>query len=536
ADRGAEFVETLKLFYPQADALCEKDFDWLFDCPHTKQFLEWFCSTVTEQNALSPAEVEAYEALLAAGKPILEGEALDKVLQTCCQGPTMIPDDEGPSVEALQQELQELKGYRDCLHRGYSKVRVCVARLQQELKYLEEEEKGVQQDLRKARRDLQGEICQTRAVLSQVSEDAKQLAEWVGDTGKGRPPALMCEMDLGPYMDLEDPATEVFEKHIQQILPGTIQAPDTQGASDMDDSQEATGTTGAKQRTRLKSLGTKEDELPEDQESYWKELCRIEKAHICAQWEVTVTSAKVEGHCAAVEWAQRTLEALEENQQVAKAELLCQAPSHPMRLHSLRGEIMQTLTHQLPPLLREQARCSTLPVLQRQSSLEAARLQDIARRQKEMASWLANQHSRLELLEFQLKRETKELAQKATWMKEMETAMKEFQTTLQKLQDYFKDASSSQKGPPCTRIEPEDTSAIRLWDVLVGQDQEEKPYRSYQVLEARCAQLVQERKELEAQLAAPMPHIPALESSTEALYQLLYDSSNQLQLTPPVSE
>ncbi|OPJ80792.1 hypothetical protein AV530_004215 [Patagioenas fasciata monilis] len=111
-NRGAEFVATLRLFYPHADSLCEKDFDWLFDCPQTKQFLDWFCRTVSEENVLSPTEVEAYEALLAAGKPILEGDALEQALQTCLQVPQLpstIPEDE----QALRQELQELKDYRD---------------------------------------------------------------------------------------------------------------------------------------------------------------------------------------------------------------------------------------------------------------------------------------------------------------------------------------------------------------------------------------------------------------------------------------
>lgn len=391
-NRGAEFVETLRLVYPHADTLCEKDFDWLFDCPQTKQFLEWFCSTVGEENVLSPAEVEAYDALLAAGKPILEGDALEQALQTCCQVlqlPSMIPDDEGPSLEALQQELQELKDYRDCQLWRHSKLQVWAANLQRDLKYLEEEEKVVKQDLRKAQMDLEVEILQTSAVLSQISKAAKELAEWYGDMGKGRPPALLCEMNLAPYMKLEQQATDVFERFIQQVLPGSVQAPDAQGASaqgesslkekleagtqmdsnweilegrrgapyqecaktpwgvapasqgtlvqgsraellaegrngrevlsmedveERDGSQEATERIDTKQATMPKSLGTDGGELLGDTESYWKELSRMEKAHICAQREVIVMSAKVEGNCAALEWAQRTLEALEENQ------------------------------------------------------------------------------------------------------------------------------------------------------------------------------------------------------------------------------
>ncbi|NXV90748.1 HAUS3 protein, partial [Calonectris borealis] len=518
----------LRLVYPHADTLCEKDFDWLFECPQTKQFLEWFCSTVGEENVLSPAEVEAYDALLAAGKPILEGDALEQALQMCCQVPQLpstIPDDEGPSLEALQQELQELKDYRDRQLWRHSKLQVWAVNLQRELRYLEEEEKVVKQDLRKAQMDLEVEIFQTSAVLSQISKAAKQLAEWHADVGKGRPPALLCEMDLGPYMELEQQATDVFERFIQQVLPGSVQAPDG--------SQEATERMDAKQTTMPKSPGTDGDELLGDQDSYWKELGQMETAHICAQREVIVMSAKVEGNCAALEWAQRTLEALEENQHVVEAELQSQAATLEKQLHALRCDITQTLTHQLPPLLKAEACLSRLPILQRQLSLEAARLQYLARRQEEAAAWLANQHSRLDLLELQLKRERKELDQKAAQLGEMEAAMREAQSRLQEQQDYFKDASSSDKGCPHTWIDPKDLSAVRLWDMLVGQDQEQQLFRSYKAIAAQCSQLVQDQRVLEAQLAAPMSQLPALESSTEVLYRLLYNSSNQLQLSSP---
>ncbi|NXW23605.1 HAUS3 protein, partial [Circaetus pectoralis] len=532
-NRGAEFVARLRLVYPHADTLCEKDFDWLFDCPQTKQFLEWFCSTVGEENVLSPAEVEAYDALLAAGKPILEGDALEQALQMCRQVPqlpSMIPDDEGLSLEALQQELQELKDYRDRQLWRHSKLQVWAANLQRELRCLEEEEEMVKQDLRKAQMDLEVEAFQTRAVLSQISKAAKQLAEWHGDVGKGRLPALLCEMDLGPYMELEQQATNMFESFIQQLLPGSVQAPDAQGKNG---SQEATERMDAKQTTMPKSLGTDGDELLEDQDHYWKELSRMEKAHICAQREVIVMSAKVEGNCAALEWAQRTLEALKENQHVVEAELRSQAATLQKQLHALRCDITQILTHRLPPLLKAEACLSRLPILQRQLSREAAHLQYVARRQEEAAAWLASQHSRLDLLELQLKCERKELDQKASQLGEMKTAMREAQTRLQEQQDYFKDASSSQKGCPRIWIDPKDLSAVRLWEMLVGQDWEKQLFHSYEAIAAHCSQLVQDQRVLEAQLAAPMSQLPALESSTEALYRLLYNSSNQLQLSCP---
>ncbi|KAM6325652.1 HAUS augmin-like complex subunit 3 [Podargus strigoides] len=607
-NRRAKFVATLRLVYPHADTLCEEDFDWLFDCPQTTKFLEWFCSTVSEENVLSPAEVEAYDVLLAAGKPILEGEALEKALQVCLQVlqlPSIIPGDEGPSLE---QELQELKDYRDRQLWQHKKLQVWAASLQQQLTYLEEKKKAVKHDLRKAQMDLKAEIFQTSAVLSQISNAAKQLAEWYRDMGKGRLPALLCEMDLGPYMELEQQATDMFERFIQQDLPGNVQAPDAQATSaqgesclkemleagtemdsdwqtpegrrgapyqmctktpwgvapesqeipvqglkaellaegrngrevlslgdeeERDGNQEATDKMNAKQTAMPKSPGADGDDLLEDKDSYWKELNLMKKARICAQREVIVMSAKVEGNCAALEWTQRTLEALEKDEHAVKAELQSQAAMLQKQLHTLRRNITQTLTCQLPPLLKAEAHHSCLPILQRQLSLEADHLQNIARRQAEVAVWLVSQHRCLGLLELQLKRERKELDQKAARLWEMETAMREAQTWLQKQQDYFKAARSSQKSCPRKWIHPEDLSAVRLWDMLVGQDHKEQCFHSYADIAAQCSQLVQDQKMLEAQLAAPISQLPALESSTEELYQLLYNSSNQLQLSSP---
>ncbi|KAM6301118.1 LOW QUALITY PROTEIN: HAUS augmin-like complex subunit 3 [Aegotheles albertisi] len=611
-NRGARFVATLRRIYPHADTLCEKDFDWLFDCPQTSQFLEWFCSTVSEENVLSPDELEAYDALLASGKPILEGDALEQALHTCRQVPQlprMIPADKGPALEALQQEFQELKDYRDLQLLRLKKLQAWVAKLQQQLRYLEEEKEAVKQDVQKAQMDMEADVFQTGVVLSQISQAAKQLAEWCGDMGKGRPPALLCEMDLGPYLELEQQAADIFESLMQQVLPESVQAPDAQGASaqgesslkerleagmqmesgwetpegrgapyqecaktpsgvapasqgilvqgsiaeplvegrngrevlSMEDEEERDGSQEARERmntkrTTTESLETDGDELLEDQDSLWKELNRIEKAHICAQREVILMSAKVEGNCAALEWIQRTLEALEENQHAVEVELQSQAAMHQNQLHALCCDITRILHHQLPPLLKAEAQLCCLPVLQGQLSLEAVHQRDIDRRLEKAAAWLLSQRSRLDLLELQLKWERKELVQKAAQLRELETAMREAQTRLQQQQDYLKNASSSQKGCPRTLIDPRDLSAVRLWDMLMGQDQEEQQFCSYKALADRCSQLVQDHSVLEAQLAAPLSQLPgleSLESSTETLYRLLYNSSNQLQLSPP---
>ncbi|XP_019365892.1 PREDICTED: uncharacterized protein LOC109292780 [Gavialis gangeticus] len=228
-NRGAEFVETLKTIYPKADILHEKDFDWLFDCPKTEMFLEWFCNTVGEENVLSPTEVAAYQKLLSSGKPILEGKALDQVLQTCHQSPQLIgmmPEEEGPSLEALKHETQALQSYNACQLQRRNKLQIRAASVKQELCHLEEEEEKAVWKLREAQLDLEVENSQTNIALNQACKTAKQLVEWHSEAGKGRLQVLMSAADLSHFMETEKLATGALEGFIQKVLPDRLRGAD----------------------------------------------------------------------------------------------------------------------------------------------------------------------------------------------------------------------------------------------------------------------------------------------------------------------
>ncbi|XP_074861959.1 HAUS augmin-like complex subunit 3 [Carettochelys insculpta] len=222
--RGAEFLETLKtISCPKADALDGKDFDWLFDCSETVQFLEWFCNTVGEENALSPGEVEAYRALLDSGKPILEGEALEQVLQTCHPCPQLksaMSEEEAPRLEVLEEEARALQSHRDRQLQRLNKLQSRSASLKQDLYHLSDKEEKVLQELRRAQLDVDRENSQTNCVLSQACKTANKLVEWHREAGSGRPPVLMSEVDLGHYTELEELTTGVLAAFIQKALPG----------------------------------------------------------------------------------------------------------------------------------------------------------------------------------------------------------------------------------------------------------------------------------------------------------------------------
>uniref|UniRef100_A0A452ISU7 HAUS augmin-like complex subunit 3 N-terminal domain-containing protein n=1 Tax=Gopherus agassizii TaxID=38772 RepID=A0A452ISU7_9SAUR len=480
--RGAEFVETLKTVYPMADALHEKDFDWLFDCPETEQFLEWFCNTVGEENVLSPGEVEAYQTLLSSGKPILEGEALQQVLQTCRQCPQLkgaMSEDEALPLEALEREAQALHSHSACQLRRRNKLQIRAASLKQELCHLADKERKVGRVLRKAQLDLEMENSQTNSVLSQVCKAANQLAEWYREAGNGRLLVLMSEADLGHYMELEELATRALVAFIQKALPGSTQAPDAEGA------------------------GLQREELK-----------RMTLAYICSQKELITTSAEVDGIWAGLQWAERALKSSKENKQ------LC----------ALQSDIDQTQTQHLVPLLQATAHLLHLPVLRAELDREAVHLGYTTLKQEEVAGQLMAQHSRLELLGLQLKLEKKEQQQVGTCLEKMVAALQEASANLQGRLACFEDSSLYTKICPRTLIDPSDVTTIRLWEMLEKQGQEKQLFRTYETLASRGSRLRQEQRMLEVQLAVSPAQLPMLESDDEMLYKMMYSDSNQLLL------
>uniref|UniRef100_A0A8C3TAH5 HAUS augmin-like complex subunit 3 N-terminal domain-containing protein n=1 Tax=Chelydra serpentina TaxID=8475 RepID=A0A8C3TAH5_CHESE len=480
---GTEFVETLKTVYPKADALHEKDFDWLFDCPKTEQFLEWFCNTVGEENVLSPGEVEAYQTLLSSGKPILEGEALEQVLQTCRQCPQLkgaMSEDEALPLEALEREAQALHSHSACQLRRRNKLQIHAASLKQELCHLADKERKVGRVLRKAQLDLEMENSQTNSVLSQVCKAANQLAEWYREAGNGRLLVLMSEADLGHYVELEELATRALVAFIQKALPGTTQAPDAEGA----------GLPGVKKQGS-------------PQANYQEELERMALAYICSQKELIITSAEVEGIWAGLQWAERALKSSKEN---------------------------KTQTQRLVPLLQATARLLHLPVLHAELDGEAVHLGYTTLKQEEAAGQLMAQHSRLELLGLQLKLEKKQQQQVGTCLEEIVAALQEASANLQRRLACFEDSSLYIKICPRTLIDPSDVTTIRLWEMLEKQGQEKQLFRTYETLASRGSRLRQEQRMLEVQLAVSPAQLPMLESDNEMLYKIIYSDSNQLLL------
>ncbi|KAL7985989.1 hypothetical protein Chor_011155 [Crotalus horridus] len=209
-DRGTEFVEVLKTIYPKATTLHEKDFDWLFDCPETEQFLEWFCNTVGEENVLNPTELETYEKLVISGKPILEDEALEEVLRTCSQSFQLngeLQENETLPLELFEQEIQMLKNQYACRITRCNKLQIYVASLNQKLCHLADKKERLNRELEKVHLKVELQNFQSNNILSEVCQITEKLAHWHKEPGYEQ---LTLSRDLGHYLETEENFTKAF--------------------------------------------------------------------------------------------------------------------------------------------------------------------------------------------------------------------------------------------------------------------------------------------------------------------------------------
>ncbi|XP_053154305.1 uncharacterized protein LOC128345806 [Hemicordylus capensis] len=224
-NRGAEFVEILKIVYPKASDLHEKDFDWLFDCPRMEQFLDWFCNTVGEENVLSPTEVEAYEELLSSEKPVLEDEALEQALKICRQSHhlnSVLQDNEALPLETMEREKQMLKSQCAGRIKRRNKLQICVASLKQELCHLAEKTEKASSMLKKAHLQLDLENIQSNNILSQACKITKELVKWHKEPRHERLDVLLARAGLGCYLELEEKVTKALLGFFPKTLPDAV--------------------------------------------------------------------------------------------------------------------------------------------------------------------------------------------------------------------------------------------------------------------------------------------------------------------------
>lgn len=295
---GGDFVETLrKIGYPAAEALHGEDFDWLFEAGGgAEPFLRWFCGSVSERNVLSEAEVQAFGRLRGAGRPLLEGAALEEALRTCAAPRAPAPRD--AEVEALERELRALRGLRSLRLQRRDQRRLLAAAAEHRSLRLGAEEAAAAQTLRRGRGALRSASGEAAGALRAAEDAVAKLAALVGappSPGAG-PPVCLHQCPVEKYLGREERSTAALARYTKtRFFPGARAVVESSNEDNFQlvDLRAAAVCAG-----------------PEAVEERRLEMARLQLAFVCAQHQAVHLRAGNRSLRARIEWAEDALRRL----------------------------------------------------------------------------------------------------------------------------------------------------------------------------------------------------------------------------------
>ncbi|KAM9143708.1 HAUS augmin-like complex subunit 3 isoform 2-T4 [Pangshura tecta] len=298
---GNQFVETLKkVGYPKAAQLNGEDFDWLFETVEDKSFLEWFCGSVNEQHVLTEKELQAFDALLKSGKPILEEEALDEVLKTCktfhSQSSSM---DEG-ELQKLEEEFQALQKIKNLkIHRRNKLQMMASTNSHMSLKLNDKAEEAA-----KILKEGQGIFT---AINTKINNELHSLTEGVkkltffftfsdSEHGLGPHPVFLFQITLDKYLYQEEKSTAALISYTKKQF--------FQGISELVESSN---------EENFQLVDISNPLICDENNEVCKErleMARLQMAYICAQHQLIQRKAKDLSISSAIQWAENNLQSL----------------------------------------------------------------------------------------------------------------------------------------------------------------------------------------------------------------------------------
>ncbi|XP_030045121.1 HAUS augmin-like complex subunit 3 [Microcaecilia unicolor] len=508
--RGTAFVETLQQTgYPKVGALNGQDFDWMFECVEAEQFLEWFCHGVDEGSLLDTQRREEYEALLEAGYPILEGPALEEVLGTCREplrltGLQPLEEEEKKPLETLEEELQQLRTTRNLLLRNRNKLQVRASQLKHKQCRLSAEEELLTRALREVMWTLEEEGMKMDAALMKCRQKVLQLVQHCSCRGEevdgGTLLPLTSGLALDLFVELEQNHEDDMVQKAKEKLHGLAEVTEIPVREALDGSH-----------TNRK-------------EALWEELNRLRLCHVSGQWERLSLQVELQSTRAGLQWAERekVLTSMEDpSSQVSW--LSTQLPALERDLERLKGE-------RLPPLLRDNTHCFSLPVLQGDMDMEDLWLQYVSSLQEQVTARLLHRWSRQEILGLALQLEWRDHRLTARLLEELQGMLKSHEGALQdRLTTYGDPKLSSRRGSK-VRIATQDHTALKLWEMLDDPPDQKQLFQKYDSLCLRGMWLSEEVTCLQEKLREGVPQLPALERDFEAFYSLMYGDSKRLML------
>ncbi|KAE8628927.1 hypothetical protein XENTR_v10000290 [Xenopus tropicalis] len=383
---GDRFVQTLKkLNYPKAAQLDGEDFDWLFEAADFKPFLDWFCSTTSEQNVMSEEKLQAFNTLKESGKPILDGKALDEVLKTVSR--SKAPAIEEVAIEKLEEELQALQNVTSLHLRRRNKLQMVASSNSQTCLKSKDKEEEDGRALHEVLRLLQVTNKKLNHELQSVVDGVQMLMsffavpEAVGELS--HQPIFLSQVLLDKYLSLEEQSTAALASFTKEHF--------FEGMSKL-----VEGSDKDFQLVQLNVNGSGEDDTLEDK---CKEMMRLQLTYICAKHKLIEMKAKSGSLKVGLQWAENNACAMQDKSSRKEENLKA-------RITSLKNETLQIEKHmdtitseKLPGLVRENAQLLNMPVVKGDYDLQMAHQTLCSSRQDLVCDHLMKQKAAFELLQ-----------------------------------------------------------------------------------------------------------------------------------------
>ncbi|KAM4019233.1 HAUS augmin-like complex subunit 3 [Anomaloglossus baeobatrachus] len=488
--QGLDFVEMLcRIGFPGAQDLKGADFDWLCEISEeVERFLSWLCEVVDQRNSLSSDQLEAFDALVDSGEPILKDDELQDLFKGEDIGNVEWEKAEVNTLEEMEAEVQSLRSVKAHRIQTRNKIESLGMTLSQKRISLNQSEKELQRSLNISKEELGNLNSSFNSSLAKLVE----LINEVGQCHSAQYPGttFLSAADIEGYIGLEEMCWENVEDVFRGVLPDKSENNETQNAA-------------------LEGLN--------------KESNRVRTSWASQRIKLSLALGSLHGNMEAMTWLQGRF-----RDQVLDPLNL---PLLEREMQSLETAVQILETQKLPLLVCEASLGLCLPAHNGWLQAEGQRIFQVGRSQHLVADALLSQLSRFQLVELSLQGEMQLHIKTGEDLGDLKTAMgKKASKLVKRLQ---RDQRIMFPLPRPLRIDSKDHTAVRLSMMLFNPSVQKELFPKYEVLQQQVLSLVQEMVSLSMSFLEPLPQTAGLAHYCDELHNSLCRGTRNLQLRDP---
>ncbi|KAM3912161.1 HAUS augmin-like complex subunit 3 [Leptodactylus fuscus] len=487
--QGSDFVEMLRLIgYPNAKNLKGEDFDWLCEGSEEVQlFLGWLCEVVDQRNAVSDEQLDAYNALMDSGQPILDTEELQSICKSGEKLEVELEMEDTRSLQELEEELQTLKALKTHRLHFRNKMESLGMTLHHKTLSLEQAEKEHEKNMNRAKDGITTLNARCNSNLQGLRNQVLELGEYF--TSLRTDNILLSSLNLEGFMKLEDTCWKQIEQNATGLLPIKVEDLESQKEAkrDMEKENERLRTSWASQRIQQ-----------------------------------SVSFGFLNGNLACLHWLQG-----KSGDQVWNHELL---PFLEREVKSLEKQIENIQAETLTNLMFDVSLGVCMPILKAWTRYEQSILTQVSESQAVAAEAILRKLTRLQSVELGLQLERRYHDQTEQELKDLKMELVEQSSLLGKRMLGQRDLRVSPQWLTPLRVDSRDHTGVRLCTMLEKPSKHKELFPKYEAVQSQGEALVQELKSMSAIFCDPLPQTSCLESDTEELHLVMCRGTQNLQL------